>query len=513
MTPRGVRWLLHPLLGGIYFVLSLAAANAISLTGWRDLQWPVPTALVLASLFWLLAYALSREAQKASLLALLWITAFSVYGYVAEALLPSGAIQLVGGDMGLLAVFGVVLFGPTLALLRSHRDLGAANRYATIVTGVLVAYTGAQLWWGMHQERSLNVLVPPPTATRAVPADTAPPDFYLIVLDKYTGGELLARHFGYDNRSFEDFLRSRGFIVPRSARANYPQTQLALAAMLNLDYVQNLPGQVHLFDLIENNRLEAFLRQRHYRFVFFPTGFKFTSRNRNADLQLPEPTQVKGEFGAVWQRTTMLPELFQLACGVLGCRAGRLVYVAEGPDLMDWKFRQLQGLAGGSTPTFVFAHLALPHEPFIYHADCSPRDPVWPIGGSGYENAMADSAYLDQVTCVNRKVSVLVDSILARSRRPPIILLQADHGNGRFIRHMPQFRDLDSYRLRERMSVFSAYYLPGLGPDSISDSITPVNAMRLVLRHYFGADLPPLEDASYWAAPGAPRDFTRITQW
>jgi hypothetical protein len=274
--------------------------------------------------------------------------------------------------------------------------------------------------------------------------------------------------------------------------------------MLNFDYVQHLPKQVHLFDLIEHNRLAAFLKQRNYRFVFFPTGFKFTSRNDNADLQLPEPKEVRGEFGGVWQRTTMMPELFRIGCGVLGCRAGRLVYVAEGPDLMDWKFERLQELAGGPSPVFVLAHLALPHEPYIYQADCSHRDAYFPMGAGVIGNEEAERAYLDQISCVNKKVAVLVDSILARSRRPPVILLQSDHGHGRFGRYLPEFSELDAYRGRERMSVFAAYLLPGLSQQAVSDSVTPVNVVRLLLRHYFGAALPPLEEASYWSTEPLP---------
>jgi hypothetical protein len=62
------------------------------------------------------------------------------------------------------------------------------------------------------------------------------------------------------------------------------------------------------------------------------------------------------------------------------------------------------------------------------------------------------------------------------------------------------------------MSVFSAYYLPGLSPGSVSDSITPINALRLVLRYYFGADLPPIAEESYWATEAHVYDFTRITR-
>ena len=75
---------------------------------------------------------------------------------------------------------------------------------------------------------------------------TTYPDIYLLVLDKYTGNEVLKEHFGFDNASFEEFLRSRGFVVPRSSQANYPQTPLALASMLNLDYLQDLPPELNL---------------------------------------------------------------------------------------------------------------------------------------------------------------------------------------------------------------------------------------------------------------------------
>ncbi|HEY9508149.1 MAG TPA: hypothetical protein VIQ27_19515 [Gemmatimonadales bacterium] len=513
MTLAGWRWLAHPFLAGVYFVLTLAASNAMSLTGWRDLAWPVPTMLAVAAVAWALALGLSRDPQKASLISLLWIVAFSVFGYVAEALLPTGTLQLVGGELGLLVLFLLALIGPTLAIRRTRRPLQAFNRYATLVTGILVAYTCVQLYSGMHQERRLRHLVPLPSSTGEGMAASAPPDIYLIILDKYTAGEVLRQHFGYDNRGFEESLRSRGFVVPRHGRANYPQTQLALAAMLNFDYVQKLPRQVHLFDLIEDNRLAAFLKQRGYRFVFFPTGFKFTSRNRQADLQLPEPTEVKGEFGGVWQRTTMMPELFRVGCGVLGCRAGRLVYVAEGPDLIDWKFQQLQGLSGGPTPTFALAHLSLPHEPYLYRADCAHRDPYFPMGSGVIGNDEEAKAYLEQIGCANRKVLQLVDSIMARSRVPPVILLQSDHGHGRFGRYLPKFGEVDAYRGRERMSVFSAYLLPGVDRRLVGDSITPVNAVRLVLRSYFGADLPPLEDASYWATEPHPLDLDRVTSW
>jgi hypothetical protein len=182
---------------------------------------------------------------------------------------------------------------------------------------------------------------------------------------------------------------------------------------------------------------------------------------------------------------------------------------AQDAEIMDWRFDRMKELAGGNSPTFVLAHLMLPHEPYLYRADCSHRDPFFPAGHGLLGDAAATRAYLDQIRCANRKLATLVDSILARSRRPPVILLQADHGHGRLPK-LPARERVSPFQLRERMSVFSAYLMPGVPPGAIPDSVTPVNAVRAVLRHYFGADLPPLEDASYWAPQDNPFELTRL---
>jgi hypothetical protein len=509
MTMTARRWLIHPFLVALYFVLTLAASNATALNGLQDLAWPISISLLVCSLCWTAGYALTRDAQKASLLSLLWVIAISVFGYVADTLRLAESLSGIGGEPGLSGLFAIALFGPSLAIRRTVRPLDAISRYLTLVSVLLVTYTTVQLYRGLRQDRDLRAAVPPPLVVpdRARAGD--PPSIFLIILDKYTGSELLAQNFGFDNSEFETALRDRGFVVPKHSRANYPQTQLALASMLNLDHIQNLPRQFHLNDLIENNRLAAFLKLQGYRFVFFPTPFNVTYQNRNADLQLPAPKEVRGEFGAVWQQSTMLPELLSAGCALLGCQASRLRYLPESADFMDWKFERIQDLADGQLPTFVFAHLLLPHEPYLYRADCTHREPSWPLGAGLLDDRKATRGYLDQISCVNRKVAVLVDSILARSRRPPVILIQADHGHGRLGR-LPEYDQVNPSQLRERMSVFSAYYLPGVAAGSVGDSITPVSAMRLVLRHYFGADLPPLEEASYWSPEGRPLELVRI---
>jgi hypothetical protein len=104
----------------------------------------------------------------------------------------------------------------------------------------------------------------------------------------------------------------------------------------------------------------------------------------------------------------------------------------------------------------------------------------------------------------------LVTAIRQHASVPPIILIQSDHGHGRLGRPVPPLSDSPPDLVEERISPFSAYALPGLDPDSLYPGITPINVIRLMLRHYFGTDTPPVEDRTYWSDTGRPYEFTRI---
>ena len=119
-------------------------------------------------------------------------------------------------------------------------------------------------------------------------------------------------------------------------------------------------------------------------------------------------------------------------------------------------------------------------------------------------------AYVGQIECVNRLVSRLVGELLAKSKTPPIIILQADHGHGRFGRGFATLRRAGHERVNERIDPFAAYYLPGHPAGVVYDSITPVNVLPRIFNHYFDADIPLQPDATFWSTWDEPFKFTRI---
>ena len=106
----------------------------------------------------------------------------------------------------------------------------------------------------------------------------------------------------------------------------------------------------------------------------------------------------------------------------------------------------------------------------------------------------------------------LVTSLLQESDVPPVILLQGDHGAS-----TPAFdtaataAEIPLAAARDRFGAFGAYYLPDHGSAAFRDSVTVINVLGNVLRHYLGADLPREPDDLYLSPYGTPYAFKRVS--
>ena len=114
-------------------------------------------------------------------------------------------------------------------------------------------------------------------------------------------------------------------------------------------------------------------------------------------------------------------------------------------------------------PTFVFAHMLVPHPPFVLDKNgnfCSPQQQA----GKTYMEQ-----YFEQLTATNNMIKTLINQLLSMSDEPPIIVIQGDEG--------PRREDLiltdvswnigqaSEEELKEKMRVLNAYYLPHVEKD------------------------------------------------
>lgn len=511
---------IYPFLFALYGVLALAAANAVEVTWLRVLVIPITVVMAVAAAAWMLSRLVSRDVHVRALVALDIVLWFSWYGYFRRALVSQPLLYRLAEHQYAIPGFLLSLSAVVYIIVRRFpRPLSELSRYLNITSVVLVVIPTVVLLRTYGLTGGHAVSDDAGSGTKPALASGAErPDIYLVVLDKYTGARSLAANFAFDNSPFIDSLQQLGFIVPRSPHANYVHTHLALSALLNWRLLDDRPADLTAstgalpldYAAIENNRSWEFLHHRGYRFIFFPSAYPATARNRHADLQLPDPRQLTSEFEVVWRRNTLGMPLRRWWCGVVGCTGGEFPYTPAPPALVDWKFQQLAQLPDSNGAIFAFAHFTVPHEPYVFRADCSLREPYWPQADTGADEIPVKQAYVEQIQCVNRKVLRFVGGVLAKSKTPPIIILQADHGHGRLGQAFSTLPADAPDRVNERADIFAAYYLPGHPSGVIYDSITPVNVLPRIFNYYFDAGIPLQPDATYWSTWEEPFKFIRV---
>jgi hypothetical protein len=507
---RSVRGSLYPLLFAIAPVLEIAAHSAGQ---YRFSDLGVVLAVVIAAAgltvvgLFVAVRAFDRSDRAAPLAGAFAMLVIAWFFYYVPA---HSALSAISGSLArhrILVPLGALATAAAVAwLVHQQRErLLAVSAFMTrfgflyvaiIALGGIVSHVrGPQ---AVRRSRLLRELATPLRTVGQVPRgrNTPPRDIYLIVLDGHANARVLQETFGFDNSRFEDSLRSLGFIVPRDMRSNYVQTYLSIASLLNAAHMTQLTGDAGLTSqdhslptfLVKNNRAARFLKTRGYKYVLFPSEWWAASAN----------SPLADETFDAYPNFELAHEISRTELRLATLRSSLLRYAHGGerePISIEQhivrSFEALHEVPANPVPTFTFAHVLLPHVPYLLDESCHPLE-------HGISDDMeADTPeqradYVGQVRCVDRLVLALVTALVLRSSTPPVILVVGDHGS--------RFADVGFYGhperastafIRERFGAFGAFYLPAGGDSAFYQPVTLVNVLGNVLRYYFNADLPP----------------------
>ncbi len=492
-----------PLLAA-YPVIFLAAGNPGQVT--LGTAAAVTAASVLAAMA---AYALLRLVSSSRLTAgyavTLLIVMFFTYGQVSswiDSLVISlhlgdeatpNVLDLVpGARLWVACVWGGVALAGAWIVARSkspERPGFAKGLNFAAVALLFMAFSSPAL--GMFKSGQNGPVTTGSTASGDKATGPASrPDVYFIVLDGYARQDVLEHYYGFDNQPFLDKLRARGFGISEQSSSNYNWTFLSLSSTLNLGYPHEFlagplgPKNVDrtlAYDSIRNSLTARFLRERGYKLVHLRSTWGATSVNPYADREVRcEHGAYSSEFVRAVAEASWL--------GAFHTRASM--------DLARChlaNFEALSGMGADPGPKFVLAHFLLPHHPYLFDRDGNVlRNAVISNQFEFQKQLWEDRAsYVSQLEFINHKIIDAIDRILAQSSRPPIIVLESDHGPG-------LIKGLDgNEHLAVRFANLGAYYLPGAPEHLIPATGTAVNQFRRILGYYFDADLPPLPDRHF----------------
>jgi hypothetical protein len=505
---------LFPFLLAAYPVIALLAQNLGQLELHAGLRALIFSLLAAAVLF-LLARLLLRDSQRASLLVALVLLLFFTYGHVYDLIEDLSVSNiLIGRHRYLILLYFACFAVGTAAILRIQRRLDGLNQALNLIGMVALAFPVAQILIFTVQSSTLtdplrNINASAAAENLSVSQEQPPPDIYYIILDAYSRDDVLQRVFDYDNSQFLSQMEAIGFTVARCSQSNYAQTELSLASSLNFNYIDALRGdsnqggqeKAFLWKAIKGNAVRNVLEELGYTFVAFETGYNWT-QIEDADFYLtPHTTRLEEleifggltDFEFLLAKTTVA--LIGLdAVAALPPKVGQTVQypLNRHRDRILFDLEKLPAIPHAiQSPKFVFAHIVIPHDPFVFGLHGEPiaiRDP---------DEGTYRAAYPGQVEYINQRISEIAGEIIASSDRPPVIIIQGDHGATNLSRE-------------DRMKNLSLYYLPDGGNRQLYESITPVNNFRVVFNAYLNGHYELLPDQSYYSTYDDPFNFTLI---
>jgi len=518
---------LHPFLLAVYPTLFLLAFNVDEIAPQKALRSLVIS--LLSSIILVLALRLiTRDWHRAGLLSSLFIILFFSYGHIYQLF---KGLTLVGVALGrhrylvsLWALFlGAGIWWIKYRLREPHRITNYLNIVAIIALAlpiynilVFLARPAADFRTDRIQRSQDS------QATHYITGDQLP-DIYYIILDGYARADVLLEVFGYDNSEFLNFLTEKGFYIAQDSRSNYAQTRLSLASSLNIEYINHLTGPTEdnprgseLGKLIKESQIRTFLRGLGYRMVSFSSGYAPTEIE-NADIYLSPAESTINEFEILLLSNSLGRVLMEKSPAFNLIARGKydplmyLPYTTHRARIL-YTFEHLADIPTIPGPKFVFVHILAPHPPFVFgqNGEEIESNPVYSLADGSYFQGTRDeyiSGYRNQLIYLNKLLEKAIGELITRSKTPPIIILQGDHGSGAFV----DWGSVDRTCLKERMSILNAYLLPGGGKSYLYSSITPVNSFRVVFDAYFGTNLGLLEDKSYFSLWERPYDFIDVT--
>jgi hypothetical protein len=501
---------IHPVLFAAYPVLALFETNLVELNPdsyVRPLLISIAFGLVVFALAGWINHNWRKGAVDASLFILLFFTYGQIYHLIRE--IPGIGFQL-ARHRYLGPFYLIILIGGLRLIHTRLKNIDLATSALNLVGLVLVLLPvwqiGQRYAYISAATKTTSAIEASHLLDKLQPAANQPlPDIYYIILDMHTRADAMKTSFNYDETPFIDGLKNLGFYVADCSQPNYDYTQPSLTTGLNYNYIPDLAkvyqalgtGSSDPWILIKHSLVRWQLEQIGYKTVAFETTYHWTTLS-DADIFLG-----LGKDSLSLQTITPFESMLIKDTAVLIATDSQTQIILDQMREINYPhsihveterfiLKELPTIPDIPEPTFTFAHILIPHYPFVFRPDGSLQtDPGFFAGRNAnpVDKVHRIEGYRDGVAFVDSQILQISKTILARSKTPPIIIIQGDHGMSG----------------SNRYQILNAYYMNQAGEQKLYANISPVNSFRVVFDTYFGMNYPLLEDYSYksgdWVNP------------
>jgi hypothetical protein len=433
-----------------------------------------------------IAYIVIPSQRKAALFAFSIMFFHLFFGALHDGLkklLPTSFLT----QYSFVIPFAFVLFLVLLFYFRqSKRTLFRLAVYLNLLFILLIALDMPRLFLTDKKTETQSIV------SNASFCDTCEkPDIYLLIADEYADSSSLQQIFSFNNSSFQQALRKRGFHVVEDSRSNYNFTPFAVASLFQMDYLKGIRGRNQ--DLSDRNKCYQWINSAGILNFFERNGYEI--RNHSVFNLANKPTVAPQNYILIGKDMivshTFLSRLdrdlrYHLVVTLkLESEINRISYFMHHCNQLLLSRLLEEPKRQTPKPRFVYAHLTMPHYPYYFRSNGEPN----PIELLQEGQQSRKKEYIEYLQFTNGLLLETIDRILTSSRKPPIILLMGDHG----FREFPEGFEKNApfYYMN-----LNAVLLPNRNYVPFYNGISTVNQFRALLNASFGQQLPYLKDSS-----------------
>jgi hypothetical protein len=485
---------LHPLLLAVAPILALYATNIREIEIGSIIR-SIGFSVLFAGVIYLLAKILFGRFHIEAFIPSILLVVFFSYGHIQKTALTIPWIgSIVGRSVFLIPVITAIVAIAIILIIRNKQRIADINTAFNIFAMIMVVIPLLQSGY-FEVNKSISKKQNISSNEALIASTTNKPDIYYIILDSYTRQDELLNRYHFDNSAFIQNLRNMGFYVADCTLSNYSFTPGSIGSSLNMDYLYNITSELPnsrnnglLYDLVPNNRVRHSLKENGYNIVAFDTDYDWINWT-DADVYYGNPSVYLTDpffypFETLLIDTTFLRVLEKH--DILSIKGVRNVppvnYVQAHVKKTMNVLSNLKTTASLKSPKFVYAHLIVPHAPYIFNPDGTANwdnyydEHTGKIGA----NVNIPEGYVNNIQFINNQMDVIIKSLLDNSDPDPIIIIQGDHAMNQ----------------DNRYPILNAYYFPDKNYQLLYPTISPVNSFRVVFDKYFGANLPLVKDIS-----------------
>ncbi len=297
------------------------------------------------------------------------------------------------------------------------------------------------------------------------------PNVYYIILDEYSNFNFMSKYYNYDNKIFEDFLKSNSFNISYNSRNNSSSTNVVTTNLLNLEYVVNdKTPSVNRFKMRKKPKLFSFFSEKGYMTysidnigVLLPAWQAIENAQYNFEVDSKSSNQFSKMVIEKTLFDKMIKEEYLLEAKVV---SQSLIYLKE------ISRNNIQ-------PKFVYMHLLCPHVPFMWDENGQV------ISVENSVNWKEKKYYLGQFKYITQNIMQCLREVITNDPNS-IVIVQSDHS----ARSENEGIIIEQEDSKE---ILNAVYYKGELYMKHKD-ISGLNTLRTVLSDVFEENLKPLKE-------------------